>query len=383
MSTLSKFYKIILSYKWGLMLYFVIFGGLAVGMTFLMGDTDDVEFERLTNVNVAVFDRDETALTEEFIEFLTDVHNVIELEDIGDAWVDAVTFSAVQLVIEIPAGFTDAFGTDGQLPLEFLRNPQHTHGFLLGSQVESYFSILTTYLAGGFEINVASALTQETLFSGAEIEIFASESDDFAEVYMYFRFLPVPIIMVVTIAIGGIFMALNKQDVNRRIESAPVSYLRRSSERIIACVLFSLVGWLFFMAIPFVMYGVDEMLATDNLIRLLNSFPLVFLGIAFAFVITQFITKREMLMAMVFPIVFGLATPAGIFFDLSMMGEQILMVARFTPLYWYTRVNDMILFENVIDWNLVWQSLAIQIFFAIAILGVGLVFSKEKRARRG
>ena len=382
MSTLNKFWRIILSYKWGLLIYIVIFGGLAIGMTFLVQDNEIEEFGHLADVPVAIFDRDQTELTAEFITFITDLHDIVEVEDTYDAWLDAVTFNLAALIIEIPAGFTEDFKTANQLQIEFLTNPQNTQGFLLLGQVERYFNMLATYLAGGFDMMEASVLVVQTLDSGVEIEIVTVD-DVFAEVYLYYRFLPLALIMVVAIAMGGVFMALNKEDVVRRIESAPVSYRRRTLERIGSCLLFSLVGWAVFMGIAFVMFGADVMLEMENLIRMVNSLPLVFLGIAFAFIVTQFVLKREMLMAIVFPLVFALATPAGIMFDLDMMGEQVLAVARFTPLYWYTRVNNMIIFEATLDWNLVWQSLAIQIAFAAAILAVGMVFSKEKRAKRG
>jgi len=113
-----------------------------------------------------------------------------------------------------------------------------------------------------------------------------------------------------------------------------------------------------------------------------NCLPLVLLGIALAFIVTQFVEKREVLMAIFFPLVFALATPAGIMFEMDMMGEQVLAVARFTPLYWYSRVNEMMINEITIDWGLIWQSLGIQILFAAAILALGMVLSKEKRVKR-
>ena len=382
MSTLSKFWKIILSYKWGLLMYIVIFGGLAVAMTLLIPDGSAEEFEPLKEAPIAIFDRDETELTQSFVAFMADIHDVIEIEDASDDWLDAVTWSVAQIIIEIPAGFTEDFITGNQsMQIEYLTNPQHTQGFLLLGQTERYFNMLTTYLAGGFDVAEASELVAETLVNGAEIEVVTVDNEAFAEVYLYFRFLPIPLVMVIAIAMGGVFMALSKHDVIRRLESAPVSYKRRTSERIIGSLLFGLVAWALFVAIAFGMFGA-QMLEVENVLRMVNSLPLVFLGIAFAFIVTQFIEKREMLMAIIFPLVFGLATPAGILFDMNMMGEQVLAVARFTPLYWHSRVNDMMIWETTIDWNLFWQSLVIQTVFAAAILAVGLVFSKERRAKQ-
>ena len=383
MSTLNKFWKIILNYKWGLLMYFVVFGGFAIGMTLLIPDGPTEEFEELSDVPIAIFDRDETELTQGFVAFMTNIHDIIEIEDSYDEWLDAATWGDTSIIIEIPAGFTESFIDDGSesMKLEYLTNPMSTQGFLVLGQTERYFNFLTTYLAGGFDVADSSELVAETLVNGADVEVVMADNEAFAEAYIYFRFLPIPLIMVIAIAIGGVFMALNKQDVIRRLESAPVSYKRRTFERIGACLLYGAIGWGLFIIIAFGMFRA-QMIEVENLIRIVNSFPLLFLGIAIAFIVTQFIEKREMLMAMAFPIVMVLSMPAGIWFDLNMMGEQVLAVARFTPLYWYSRVNDMMIFETTIDWGLFIQSFIIQIVFATAILAVGMVLSKEKRAKR-
>ena len=382
MSTLGKFWKIILSYKWGLLMYFVIFGGIAIGMTLLIPDGPEGEFEDLEDVTIAIFDRDETELTGNFVTFMTDLHDVIEIEDYYADWLDAVTWNVTAIILEIPAGFTENFLADGEdIQIEYLASPNITAGFLVRGQVERYFNILTTYLAGGFDEAEASELVVQTLDNGAEVELVEVDNDLFPEAYIFYRFLPIPLVMVVSIGIGGVFMALNKHDVIRRLESAPVSYKRRTLERIGACILFGVVAWAMFVAISFGMFG-SQMLETENLLRTVNSLPLVLLGIALAFIVTQFVEKREVLMAIFFPLVFALATPAGIMFEMDMMGEQVLAVARFTPLYWYSRVNEMMINEITIDWGLIWQSLGIQILFAAAILALGMVLSKEKRVKR-
>jgi len=385
MSTLGKIWKIILSYKWGILIQFVIFIGLALGLTILMGNVDEgiEEFENVADLQVAIFDRDQTELTQNFVLFMTDLHDIVELEDSEEEWLDAARWGDAHLILEIPIGFTDSFvNGNHDTQLEYLTNPESMNGFLVRGQAERYFNILSTYLMSGFDIAEAGRLTAETLATGAEIEVVVVDNELFAEAYLYFRFLPISLVVIVGLALGGVFLALNKQDVTRRIESAPISYKRRVLERIIACLTFGVLAWGIFVAVAFVLFG-GTMLETENLIRIVNSLPLVFMGIAFAFIITQFIEKREMLFTVIFSAVMTLATPAGIFIDLSVMGEQILAVARFTPFYWYSRVNDMMILETTIDWTLVMQSFVIQIAFAAAIIAVGMVFSKEKRAKRG
>lgn len=384
MSTLGKFWKIILSYKWGLLIQFAVFVGLSVAFSMLMGNDNGSieEFRDVVDMPVAVFDRDQTALTQNFVSFMTDIHDMIHLEDSVEDWIDAVTWGEASLVLEIPVGFTESLvNGDRDVQLEYLTSTQEdVLGFLVRGQVERYFSIVSTYLAGGFDVSEASGLTAETLASSVEIQVVAVDNQMFSDAYMYFRFLPISLVTIVAIGTGGVFLALGKQDVMRRIESAPVSYRKKTLERMIACLTFGVLAWAIFVAVAFVLFGA-QMTEMKHIIRIVNSLPLVFLGIALAFLISQFMEKREMLFSVVFSTVMTLAIPAGIMFDLLMMGEQVLTVARFTPLYWYSRINDMMIFETTIDWTLFLQRFIIQIAFAAAILAVGMVFSKEKRVK--
>ena len=383
MSTLGKFWKIILNYKWSLLVQFVIFIGIAIAFTVFMNDAEqsNEEFLDVEDVPIAIFDHDQTELTQNFISFMSDLHDIVELEQSEESWLDAVTWNDAHLILEIPIGFTDSLMlANNEIQLEYLTNPNSMDGFFVRGQIERYFNILSAYLIGGFDVDQASSQIIDTLSNGVEIELVSFETEIFAGAYMYFRFLPISLIIVVSIATGGVFLALNKQEITRRIESAPVSYKTRTLERIMACLTFGILAWGVFIAVAFVLFG-NSILETDNLIRIINSLPLVFLGIAFAFMIAQFIEKRDMLSTIVISVVLTLATPAGIMFDLSMMGEQVIAVARFTPLYWYTRVNDMLFFEPSIDPTLIWQSFIIQIAFASAIIAVGMVFNKERRMK--
>jgi|GEM_PF-2565808 len=384
MSTFAKFWLIIKNYKWSILIQFGVFIGAAIGLTFLINNVaGGEEFEGLSDVTIAIFDRDATTVTEDFVAFLEGVHDVVEIEDDAAEWLDSASWGAVDLVLEIPVGFTDSFlSGDGEVQLEHLTSRDSINGFLVQGQVERYFNVLAVYLAGGFEVNEASELAATVFDVGVEIELIRIEDEaDLMGSYLFYRFLPMSLPVIVGVATGGVFLALSKQDISRRIESAPISYRRRTVERILACISFGVLAWAVFVGVSIALYG-GVMFEEWGLVRMLNAFPLVLMGIALAFITTQFIQKRDMLFTVVFSIAMTMMLPAGIMMDMDMMGEQVLAIGRFTPFYWYTRVNEMLLPGMEMDWTLLWQSLAIQTAFAAAILVVGMVFSKEKRARR-
>jgi len=384
MSTFAKFWLIIKNYKWSILIQFGIFIAAAIGLTFLIGNlAGNEEFEDLSDVTIAIFDRDETTVTESFIAFMEGIHDVVEIEDYEAEWLDATSWGSVDLVLEIPTGFTDDFlSGDGIVELEYLVNWDNVDGFLVRAQIDRYFNVLAVYLAGGFDMDQAGELVLEAFATGVEIELVRIEDEaDLFGSYLFYRFLPMSLPVIIGVATGGVFLALSKQDVSRRIESAPISYRRRTTSRILACISFGLLAWAIFVGVSIALFG-HVMFETWGLIRMVNALPLILMGIALAFITTQFIQKRDMLFTVVFSIAMTLMLPAGIMMDMDMMGEQVLAIGRFTPFYWYTRVNEMLMPGMELDSSLLWQSLAIQVTYAAAILVVGMVFSKESRARR-
>jgi len=380
MSTFAKFWLIIKSYKLPILIQFGVFIAFAVALAFFMNSITDDEFQTLTDVNIAIFDRDQTSLTQDFITFMSETHNIIEIEDDPEEWLDGVSWGAVALVLELPIGFTDSLlsGT-GDVPMSYIADTSSMNGFLVRGQAERYFNILSMYIAGSFDLAEASTLVAQSLDSGIEVELIRRENEvDLMGTYMFYRFLPMVLPTIVGVATGGVFLALSKDDVRRRIESAPVSYKRRTMERILACISFGLLAWAVFAGVSIILYG-GLMFETWGLIRMLNALPLIFIGIALAFVVTLLIKKRDMLFTTVFSIVMVFVLPAGITIDMDMMGEQVLAIGRFTPFYWYTRVNEMLTPGGYLDWTLLFQSIIIQIAFASAMLAVGMVFSKERR----
>ncbi len=78
----------------------------------------------------------------------------------------------------------------------------------------------------------------------------------------------------------------------------------------------------------------------------------------------------------------GLSFISGAFIPQFLLGDSVLKMASFTPLYWFIKGNDTI--AGLVNFN--WDSLKsiffymlIQIGFAAALFALSLVVSKNKR----
>ena len=79
----------------------------------------------------------------------------------------------------------------------------------------------------------------------------------------------------------------------------------------------------------------------------------------------------------------GMAFLCGIFVSQSLLGENILMAAKFLPAYWYVKANNSIFGADgaVFDEEIIWSAIGIQALFALALLTGALLAAQIKRGK--
>ena len=375
MAIVNSFIKIILSYKWPILANIGIFIVIAVAMVIFTPE-GETEFP-VISADIAIFDRDNTEITEGLILYLESMYTLAEVEDDIEAWHDAVSFSYIRFIIEIPYGFSESFILqNNEITIDYLISHSSSMPFFIRHNIERYFRILGTYLELGFGMYEAVTLTISNLGNYAQVNLVEIESVRYSA-YFYFRFLPISLLLVIILSLGGIFIVLNNRDLMRRIMCSSTSLRKQKILQVTCCFAFGLISWLIFIALSFILFP-EDMMQMHNILRVVNSFPLVLLGISISFFMSQFINSRELLFQTVYSIVMIFSFIGGIAIDLQSLADEIIVFARFTPLYWYSLVNDMLINEPVIDYTLLLYGVLIQILFTVSILALSLVFSKER-----
>jgi len=378
MLTFKLFIRIIGQHKKNVGAYFAI---MVAALLFIVFNepTDDWNYWVEPVFTVAVADHDQSVLSQRLKAHLSAHHEVGEASDIGN-WVEDVFSRDFSHILNIPKGFEEAvLSGAGAGQLEVLFNSSRLANAALNEQVEAYFRILSAYLASGFSLEEGLRQTEIALSQAVEIN-FVNTAQSAPRAYFYFRFMPFALVLLITLILGLAFLTLNDVKLNQRIECGALTLKRRNLEKILSCLVLGIGSWLFFMVVPFALFP-QEMLGIGGAMRLLNSFVLVFFGIAAAFLFSQFVKNYQQLSELSTSLLIILAYFGGVMMDLWNMGDTVRAISRFTPFYWYTILNDKLFFYQTYDWELLGQSIAIQFAFAAAILAAGLVISKEKSKR--
>jgi len=146
-------------------------------------------------------------------------------------------------------------------------------------------------------------------------------------------------------------------------------------------MLLGTLFWILLTILGLFLYG-GRLEGTDPrslLLLMLNSFLFLLVSLSIGLLAGNFIKSGNSQNAAANFLSLGMSFLGGAFVPLDMLGAGMLQVARFVPTYWYiTALNKICSLSSFTASSMkeIWQAMAVQIGFAVAILCVSLVLSK-------
>jgi len=367
-----------------------VYIGLYAIMLFLISytyeDTYNENFQS-TNVDISVIDRDYSEASKGLTEYLESKHRIIEIEDNEESIQDHIYYRYVNYVLIIPEGFEDKLLSGETKDLvENVRIPGSSKGTFLDNQVEGYLKDLQVYLAGGYELADAIKLVDDfhSQTEGVEVVHFEEEKEKSnGAIFAYFQYQPYIYILVLVCGLAPIILIMNKKEIYSRNACSPMSLLSRNAQITLGSVMFSVMVFLIFLALGFVMFGKD-LICPELGYLLINSGVFLIFSAALTFLTCMIVSADLTSLNLVANIIgLGMCFLCGVFVPQSMLGSEVLAVARFLPAYWYMKNNNILagLSEEAFTVSGFWTAIGIQGLFAAVLFAAALVVSKVKQQK--
>lgn len=381
MQVFKAFYRIVKKNIPSLMIYLVIF--LAISLLFTgNGQATDKEMFNDVVLNVAVLNRDKSELGTAVESFIADTYQLAKIEDENEVIQDELFFRTVDYVLIIPEGFEKDFLSDHPVSLENIKIPGSATGYYVDSQVEKYLKMMKIYLSSGYTIKESVGHVEEDLKHTTEVS-FAEEEDkiEMPALFYYFRYLPYIFIALLISGLGPILIVFNKTEIRRRNMCSAMHIRSQNNQIVLGIATFSLGCWFLFI-IWAVIFFRNGFFTVNVALALLNTIVFLLVALSIAFVTGSAAKSSAALNVVPNAVGLGLCFLGGIFVPQDIMGENILVVARFVPTYWYTKVNDTLSTLLNFDWEHmkdIYLGMGIQLGFAAAIFTIGLVVRKNRQ----
>ncbi|MDF2523718.1 MAG: hypothetical protein K0R31_1359, partial [Clostridiales bacterium] len=298
---------------------------------------------------------------------------------------DALFFREVEYIVKVPKGFTEGLLNGKVIQLEKTAVPGSTSGIYIDSVINKYLNTAKTYKSNMENLSddellsyIENDLAQKTevKLNNSVGEVSKSEKSAF-----YFNYLAYSLFATLILGVCSVMIVFNNTDLKKRNLCTPIKLKSMNFQLILANLSYAVLAWFAMIITSLFMYG-NYMFTGRGLLFLLNSLVFTFAALSISFLIGNVIKSKNAMSAAANVVALGTCFISGVFVPQALLGKSVLILASFTPNYWYVKSNNII--ASLVNFNMenlapIFLNMLIVIGFAVAVLAVTLVVIKQKR----
>lgn len=394
MQVFRVYFKIIKSNLPAMSVYLIVFLVLAVMLSSFNSAKTITGFQEV-RTRVAFINRDKpSTLLRGFKDYILKNSIQVNLEDNREKLQDALFYRQAEYIIIIPEGFTESFLKDGKIKLEKYSVPDSATGFYTDMLVNKYLNTARLYFkhAKNLKPEEINGKIANDLSSKAEVQLLNqkdlssdsirdSNSNSNSNSIYFFNYLAYALFAILILGVSAIMMVFNSRDLRLRNLASPVSVISINLQLVLGNLVFAFVCWAVMVGAGFILYG-GKMTTLNGLYLCMNSFVFTITALCLSFLVGNLINSRGAQAAVSNVLTLGLCFISGVFVPQDLLGESVLRVASFAPTYWYVKANNKI--GSLVNFNhanlsAVYESMLIQLAFAVAFLLISLFLGAQKR----
>lgn len=366
-----------------LVIYMVIFCVLLL-LFAEHGDTQRETTFESTQLSLMLQDEDKSTLSQGLADYLNDIHEVDTKKYTEEQIADELYYENVDYVLTIPKGFEENL-LDGKTKhiVENKKRPGSTSGQFIDTQIDQYLSLVTNYLAMGYESKDACGFAKKAIAQEADINFATAQKEEGnSSIYYAFCFMPYLLVCILTVGLGGILIIFREKNLLTRLQCASLTTMQRNLQLGICSGIFALICWLTFMVVNYFFIGAD-VFSLQGRLSMLNSFFFLLVATSLTFLISNLTESTEVLNMVSNVVGLGLSFLGGIFVPLEVMSPAVVKFAQLLPSYWYITALETIsdYTGTVAQKENLFLCMGIQLLFAVAIFCAALVVSRVKKQK--
>jgi ABC-2 type transport system permease protein len=380
MQVFKCFFKIIRQNIGIISMYLVIFITLTVAFSGMGGQADAKTFAD-SRVNITIIDNDNSEVSEKLSGLLYGKHNRVDIANDTEALQDALYIRETSYVLFIPEGYGESVAAGSPLPLESAQIPNSFYSAYVDRMIDSFIAATGVYLDAGFSVSDSLDNAAADISGEAAVTLTQGQSYDVSPMYYYFKFLGYSIMLIAIFGICPVLMVFNRKNIAMRMDSSALPLRKKNIGLGGGTLVFSVVGYAALILLGFVMYGA-EMVSESGRICMLNAACFVLISASLAYLIGQLATNGNVLSAIGNAVGLALCFLGGVFVPVELMSSAMQNIALFTPTYWYVHVAELSIGSGSLSAGVtdgIWQSMGIQLLFALAFMAAALVVSRYKK----
>lgn len=382
--TVFKGFMLMVKRNMGIILmYFCIFIGITVAMNNVDRGSNAGDFSAEKR-DIAVVDADKTELSEALTAYLKRNHHVTIEKDDKAKLAEELYYGKSDIVVRMEKGFAQK-ALEGKAAVKLTQAPGSYDGIYLKQQVNQFIGDVLSYHSLGYSVSESSRKIAEQKQCKVNMEDINGNGGKAPGYGYFFQYFPYLFIAALGVALGKILVTFRKKTVKNRMMTSPVSLLRQNAEIILAFLVMGTILYVICMLVAIGLYGESMLKASNFGYYVLNGYIDLLAALEVAFLIGLVVKKERAVDMFITPISLGISFLCGVFVPLSLLAAPVKKVAAFLPVYWYEKVNNLLMEHAEISGEIgtqVWQGIGIQILFLFALAGIGMAIAKYQQQER-
>lgn len=389
MQVYKTFFKIAKKYLSSCIIYFSIFIVLLIAMSKLGTETTNSRFEADT-VDFAVIDNDNTTASEALLDYLTEKHELVTLDDYSnESLQDYMYYEKIEYVLIIPEGYeANLLSGKTENIISHSMRTDSAKGFFFNQDVNAYLDCLNLYLRADYSLSDALDATNDTIEATADTKpetiTFEEKNNNVAPgMTSYFQYMAYVMMSGLIIAVSPILITFHKRNLQERLACSSTAVRTQSVGIGLGCITYCLAAWLILIAVALILYKPENMFSETGLMFILNSFVYTIGITLITLIIGSFNLETNALNLISNVLGLGTSFLCGVFVPLWYLSDKVLIFSQFLPTYWYMKNINMIsgasgeAFSRATYWNYI----GIEVIFIVALFAIFLLANTQRKKK--
>ena len=379
MTVFKTFWKILNKNKITVIIYTVIL--LIFGASNMQTSENNMSFvASKPDVLIVNYD-EEKGITKDLIRYITENSNIIDIEKDEEKINDALFYRDVNYVIYIPEGYNTDFmnGENPELEIKSTGDYQASFEEMILSR---YIKLANIYQKNIKDEDDLISRINDTLSKETEVKITSKlDTNTLSKATYYYNFASYSILACLLLIVSLILSSFNEERIRKRIVVSNTNYKKHNRVLLLSNCCYSLVLWLFYVAISFILVG-DIMFSKHGAIYIINSLALTICATTIAFFIGNLVTNKGAINGIVNVIALGSSFLCGAFVPMEWLPNSVLNIAYAIPTYYYIKTNELL--KTLEEFNFetlkpIITNMGIMLGFAVLFTILANIVSKRKR----
>lgn len=379
MTVFKAYMKIMKNNFWVILLYLCIFLGVTILVQAGTKKSDPGSFET-TSLTIGIVDQDGGRLSKGFQDYLAQFHKIEAVKNDKSVLQEKLYYNSVDYIIRIPKDFKNKCLVQGeQLPVTSVPGSYNT--LYVDQQINSFLNNARVYASAGFsEEEIVSSLNSREQPKVTISDDKETKTDSSGLVY-FFRYMPYLFLAALGYVMGYILSSMRKGDFPQRMRASAVPLRRQNIEGLLASGVIALGLWLACILFASVAYKGGFLQSKNLIYYILNSFSLLLVSLAIAYLIGMLTSNINALNGVVNILSLGMCFLCGVFVPLELLGKGVKTLSQFLPIYWYERANELLGDYSTLTSfakGQMFEYIGIQFVFFAAVVCLVAVISKRQ-----